>query len=57
MTIKKLELELSVEQILNSATIDQIMNDNPDLSYDFVCQLLVAQAEVDAGMVEPYEFG
>ena len=33
------------------------MEDNPDLSYEFVRQLLIAQAEVDAGMVEPYEFG
>ncbi len=45
------------KQIEHWATIGQIMEDNPDLSYEFVSQLLIAQAEVDAGMVEPYEFG
>lgn len=45
------------KQIEHWATIGQIMEDNPDLSYEFVRQLLVAQAEVGAGMVEPYEFG
>ncbi|MGI9340771.1 MAG: TA system antitoxin ParD family protein, partial [Psychrobacter sp.] len=45
------------KQIEHWATIGQIMEDNPDLSYEFVRQLLIAQAEVDAGMTEPYEFG
>ena len=45
------------KQIEHWATIGQIMEDNPDLSYEFVRQLLIAQAEVDADMVEPYEFG
>ena len=37
--------------------IKQIMQDNPDLSYEFVRQLLIAQAEVAAGKVEPFKFG
>ncbi len=41
----------------SSAKIKRIMQDNPDLSYEFVRQLLIAQAEVAAGKVEPYEFG
>lgn len=41
----------------NSAKIKRIMQDNPDLSYEFVRQLLIAQAEVAAGNVEHYEFG
>lgn len=41
----------------SSEKIKRIMQDNPDLSYEFVHQLLIAQAEVDAGKVEPYEFG
>ncbi len=41
----------------NSAKIKQIMQDNPDLSYEFVHQLLIAQAEVNAGMVESFDFG
>ncbi|WP_201554580.1 hypothetical protein [Psychrobacter sp. 72-O-c] len=44
------------EPNVDSATINQIMEGNPDLSYEFVSQLLFAQAEVDAGKVEPYEF-
>lgn len=41
----------------NSAKIQQIMQDNPDLSYEFVRQLLIAQAEVDNGNIENYKFG
>lgn len=41
----------------NSTKIRQIMEDNPDLSYDFVRQLLIAQAEINNGKVEPFEFG
>lgn len=40
----------------SSAKIKQIMRDNPDLSYEFVRQLLIAQKEVRAGRVEPFEF-
>ncbi|WP_019673575.1 TA system antitoxin ParD family protein [Psychrobacter lutiphocae] len=45
------------KQIEHWATIGQIMEDNPDLSYEFVRQLLIAKEEADSGMVEPYEFG
>ncbi|MGO1474655.1 MAG: hypothetical protein ACTH8Z_03635 [Psychrobacter sp.] len=50
---------MEIDKKLNesSAKIKQIMQDNPDLSYEFVRQLLVAQAEVDAGKVEPFELG
>lgn len=44
------------EPNVDSATINQIMKDNPDLSYEFISQLLFAQAEVDAGRVDRYEF-
>lgn len=40
----------------NSDKIRQIMQDNPDLPYEFVHQLLIAQAEVNASKVEPFEF-
>lgn len=40
----------------NSTKIKQVMRDNPDLSDEFVRQLLIAQAEVRAGKVEPFEF-
>lgn len=37
--------------------IKRIIQDNPNLSYEFVRQLLIAQDEVAAGKVEPFEFG
>ena len=57
MSIENLETKNSVQQNLDTVTIEQVINDNPDLSYEFVRNLLTAKAEVDAGMVEPYEFG
>jgi hypothetical protein len=33
------------------------MEDNPELSYGFVKQAMIAKAEKDAGKLEPYEFG
>ncbi|MEC9444201.1 MAG: hypothetical protein VX408_03940 [Pseudomonadota bacterium] len=41
----------------SSAKIKRMMQDNPDLSYEFVRQLLIAQDEVEAGRVEPYKCG
>lgn len=40
----------------NSTKIRQIMEDNPDLSYDFVRQLLVIKAEIASGQVTTYQF-
>lgn len=40
----------------NSTKIRQVMRDNPDLSDEFVRQLLIAQAEINTGKVEPFEF-
>ncbi len=50
-------MNLGKEQSDNSAKINQIMQDNPDLSYEFVRQLLIAKYEVEAGRVEPYKCG
>ncbi|WP_298738228.1 hypothetical protein [uncultured Psychrobacter sp.] len=41
----------------SSAKIKRMMQDNPDLSYEFVRQLLIAKYEVEAGRVEPYKSG
>jgi len=38
------------------AEIRQIMEENSDLSYEFVKQALIAQAEREAGQLEPYDF-
>lgn len=48
---------MTIDKNENSTKIKQIMQDNPDLSYEFVRQLLVAQEEIDAGKVAPFKFG
>lgn len=45
------------KQIEHWAKIGEIMEDNPELSYAFVKQAMIAKAEKDAGKLEPYEFG
>ena len=45
------------KQIEHWAKIGEIMEDNPDLPYDFVRQAIIAKAEMEAGKLEPYEFG
>ena len=45
------------KQIEHWAKIGEIMEDNPELSYGFVKQAMIAKAEKDAGKLEPYEFG
>ena len=45
------------KQIMHWAMIGQLMEEYPDLSYEFVRQLLIAQSEVESDMIEPYEFG
>lgn len=41
----------------NLDKINRIMQDNLDLSCEFVHQLLISQAEVASGDFETYEFG
>lgn len=45
------------KQIEHWAKIGEIMEDNPDLSYEFVKQAIISKAERDAGKLEPYDFG
>lgn len=42
------------KQIEYWAKIGQIMIDNPDLSYEFVHESLLATEEVKQGLVKPY---
>lgn len=42
------------KQIEYWAKIGQIMFDNPDLSYEFVRESLLATEEVKQGLVKPY---
>ncbi len=45
------------KQIEHWAKIGKIMEDNPDLPYEFVKQAVIAKAEIEAGELERYDFG
>ncbi len=45
------------KQIEHWAKIGEIMEDNPDLPYEFVRQAVIAKAEKEAGKLEAYDFG
>ena len=45
------------KQIEHWARIGEIMEDNPDLPYEFVKQAIIAKAEREAGKFEVYDFG
>ena len=47
----------AAKQIEHWAKIGKIMEDNPDLPYGFVKEILIAQAEKEAGDLEEYQFG
>ena len=44
------------KQIEHWAKIGEMMEDNPELPYEFVKQAIISQAEKEAGKLEPYEF-
>lgn len=44
------------KQIEHWAKIGEMVEDNPDLSYKFVKQAIIAKAEKDAGKLEKYDF-
>ncbi|GGE75399.1 hypothetical protein ACBP93_04575 [Paenalcaligenes hominis] len=44
------------KQIEHWAKIGKMMEDNPDLPYEFVQQAIIAQAEKEAGELEVYRF-
>lgn len=45
------------KQIEHWAKIGAMMEDNPDLPYEFVKQAIIAKAEKEAGKLEEYKFG
>jgi len=45
------------KQIEHWAKIGKIMEDNPDLPYEFVKQTIIADTERQAGKLEEYNFG
>ena len=44
------------KQIEHWAKIGKMMEDNPDLPFEFVKQAIIAKAEKEAGKLEPYNF-
>lgn len=44
------------KQIEHWAKIGQMMEDNPDLPYEFVKKAIISKAEKAAGKVEVYDF-
>lgn len=44
------------KQIEHWAKIGEMMEDNPDLPYDFVKNAIIAKAEKEAGKLENYDF-
>jgi hypothetical protein len=47
----------TAKQIEYWSTIGKISEENPDLPYSFIKEILLAQSEVLSGDVTPYEFG
>jgi hypothetical protein len=45
------------KQIEYWARIGKIAEDNPDLSYDFIKNMLISKQESDEGETTPYHFG
>jgi hypothetical protein len=45
------------KQIEHWAKIGEMMEDNPDLPYEFVKQAIIAEAQRQAGKLEQYDFG
>ena len=44
-------------QIEHWARIGNMMEDNPDLPYEFIKQAMISAAECEAGKLENYDFG
>jgi hypothetical protein len=45
------------KQIEYWSRIGKIAEENPDLPFNFIKELLVAQREAEEGQVTPYQFG
>ena len=45
------------KQIEYWSRIGKIAEENPDLPYNFIQSILLAQQEADAGQVTPFKFG
>ncbi len=56
-TVSKVEHRSLAGQVEYWASIGRAAEENPDLPFSVIREILLAQAEVEAGMVEEYVFG
>lgn len=54
--IGKVLSRTSPKQIEHWAKIGKVMEENPELSYEFVKNAMISKAEKDAGMLVDYSF-
>lgn len=45
------------EQIEHWARLGKIIEENPDLPFNFIRDVMLSQEEVEQGKLEPYQFG
>jgi len=53
----KAEHRTPPKQIEHWARLGKIAEENPDLPLSFIQDVLLSQAEAEAGLLEPYKFG
>ena len=47
----------TAEQVSYWATLGKACEDNPDLPFNFVRDILISKAEAQAGLLEEFQFG
>ncbi len=55
-TVGEVMSRSGARQIEHWAKIGKIAEENPDLPYEFIVDILISKAEVDNGLVDDYEF-
>lgn len=55
-TMARVMSRSSAGQIEHWAKIGRLVEENPDLSYEFIRDSLIAKAEIENGFVDDYEF-
>lgn len=56
-TVAKVERRSLAGQVEHWASIGRVAEENPDLPFSLLREILLSKAEADAGMVEEYVFG
>lgn len=51
------ESRSTAKQVAHWARIGKIAQDNPDLTYEDITEILLGMAQAKAGMTTPYKFG